>query len=108
MPNKLAAIFLPSGRSVIDAAVFGLPNEEYGEEVFAVVQLDDEAKSHPEMLDALKALCREKLGSQKVPRGIDFVKELPHDANGKLLKHALRQEYSGSHAARRQSAVPSF
>ena len=80
--------------------MFGLPNEEYGEEVRAVVQLAVPDTAGEEVADALKAHCRAALGPLKVPRQIDFTTELPRHATGKLYKQALRERYL-QEAARR-------
>ena len=75
---------------VLDAAVFGVPNEDFGEEVKAVVQLvaPDEAAS-----DELISYCRDHLAGYKCPRTVDVVEALPRHANGKLMKRLLRDRY---------------
>ena len=78
---------------VIDAAVFGVPNEEYGEEVKAVVQPRDMAECGPELEQELIAFCREHLSAIKCPRSVDFEAELPRAPTGKLYKRALRDRY---------------
>jgi long-chain acyl-CoA synthetase len=81
---------------VIDVAVFGVPNDEFGEEVKAVVQpgempADDEAARVLER--ELIAFCREHLADVKCPRTIDFRTELPRHPTGKLYKRLLKDEY---------------
>jgi long-chain acyl-CoA synthetase len=78
---------------VIDAAVFGVPNEEFGEEVKAVVQPRDMAASGPELERQLLAFCRQHLSAIKCPRSIDFEAELPRSPTGKLYKQVLRDRY---------------
>jgi long-chain acyl-CoA synthetase len=78
---------------VLDAAVFGIPNAEMGEEVKAVVQPRDPAAGGPELQRELMAYCRDKLASYKCPKSIDFRSELPRSDTGKLFKKALQQEY---------------
>lgn len=79
--------------AVADAAVFGLPNADYGEEVKAVVQLRADLAHGGNIADELLAFCRERLSNVKCPRSIDFVEQLPRLDNGKLYKTALRQRY---------------
>jgi acyl-CoA synthetase (AMP-forming)/AMP-acid ligase II len=78
---------------VIDAAVFGVPNEEFGEEVKAVVQPRDMALSGPELEQELMTFCRQHLSPIKCPRSIDFEAELPRSPTGKLYKQTLRDRY---------------
>jgi long-chain acyl-CoA synthetase len=79
--------------AVADAAVFGLPNADYGEEVKAVVQLQPDRQQDSAMAGELLAFCRDRLSNVKCPRSIDFVDELPRLDNGKLYKTALKQRY---------------
>jgi long-chain acyl-CoA synthetase len=83
--------------AVLDVAVIGVPNEDLGEEVKAVVQLADPASAGPELAGELIAYCRDRLTHFKCPRTIDFVAELPRSATGKLYKRLLRDEYWKGH-----------
>jgi len=82
--------------AVVDVAVFGVPNEEFGEEVKAVVQptvmpaTPDDAKT---LERELIAYCRSQLADVKCPRSIDFRAELPRHPTGKLYKRILKDEY---------------
>jgi acyl-CoA synthetase (AMP-forming)/AMP-acid ligase II len=78
---------------VADAAVFGIPNEDFGEEVKAVVQPLDGIEHSPELVDELMDYCRTHLAGYKCPRSIDFDPELPRDPNGKLYKRRIRDRY---------------
>lgn len=78
---------------VADVAVFGVPNEEMGEEVKAVVQPMDMAQAGPELEAELLAFCRSQLAHLKCPRSIDFDAELPRHPTGKLYKRLLKDRY---------------
>ena len=83
---------------VQDAAVFGVPNVDLGEEVKAVVQLVGGVAEGPEVAAELIAHCGRHLARQKVPRSIDFEAELPRLPTGKLYKRVLRERYWAGHA----------
>ncbi len=78
---------------VMDVAVFGVPNEEFGEEVKAVVQPRSMADATPELALELMEYCREQLSHIKCPRSVDFREELPRHPTGKLYKRLLKDEY---------------
>jgi long-chain acyl-CoA synthetase len=84
---------LTTHAKVADAAVFGVPNEEMGEEVKAVVQPMPDVVPGPELEAELIAFCRERLAHQKCPRSIDFEREFPRLPTGKLYKQPLRDRY---------------
>jgi fatty-acyl-CoA synthase len=78
---------------VRDAAVFGVPNEEMGEEVKAVIEPMPDADPSPELAAELIAFAGTKVARYMIPRSVDFVEELPRLPTGKLYKKALRDRY---------------
>jgi long-chain acyl-CoA synthetase len=85
---------------VADVAVIGVPNEDFGEEVKAVVQPANWADAGPALAEELMAFCRERLSAIKCPRSIDFEPELPRHATGKLYKRLIRDRYWGKRESR--------
>ena len=79
--------------AVLDVAVIGVPNTDYGEEVKAVIQLGPDKEPSKDLEEKLMALCRAKLSAIKCPRSIDFRNTLPRTETGKLFKRRLRNEY---------------
>ena len=84
---------LISHPKVADAAVFGVPNADFGEEVKAVIQPIDGITGDQSLTDELLEYLGQHLSRQKVPRSIDYQLELPRLPTGKLYKRALRDGY---------------
>lgn len=76
--------------SVLDCGVIGVPDEEFGEQVKAVVSVQE---TSPGLASELLNYCRTRLSAINCPRSVDFVDTLPRDPNGKLLKHKIRSQY---------------
>jgi long-chain acyl-CoA synthetase len=85
---------------VMDAAVFGVPNEDLGEEVKAVVQPVPGVEPNADLAAELIAFCKTQLSHQKCPKSVDFEKELPRLPTGKLYKRLLRDRYWGERKSR--------
>ncbi len=78
---------------VLDVAVVGVPDEDLGESVKAVVQLVDPLEANAALSEELIAFCRQRLASFKCPRSIDFDAALPRHPTGKLYKQLVRDRY---------------
>ncbi len=79
--------------AVADVATVGVPNEEWGEEVRAVVQLAPGHEPDEALADELLAHCREHLAAYKCPRRVDWSADLPRLPTGKIVRHAVRARY---------------
>jgi acyl-CoA synthetase (AMP-forming)/AMP-acid ligase II len=88
-PSEVEQV-LWSHPAVLDCAVIGVPHADWGEEVKAVVELKPGQQA---TAAELIALCKEKLGSVKAPKSVDFVDLLPRSPVGKVLKKAIRDPY---------------
>ena len=88
---------LSSHPAVLDVAVIGVPDEEMGEEVKAVVQLANPADAGPDLAQELITYCRDRQAHFKCPKTVDFVPDLPRSPTGKLYKRVLRDAYWAGH-----------
>jgi long-chain acyl-CoA synthetase len=79
--------------AVNEAAVIGVPDEQFGEALFAVIV---PAPGTSPNTEELVAHCRGRIGGYKIPRRMAFVDALPKSAMGKVLKHELRRQYGDS------------
>lgn len=98
-PQECENLLIQNPR-VSDAAVFGVPNVDLGEEVKAVVQMMPGEAADEAMAEELIAYCREHLAAMKCPRSIDFIEEMPRLPTGKLYKTGLRDKYWGEGKSR--------
>jgi acyl-CoA synthetase (AMP-forming)/AMP-acid ligase II len=85
---------------VTDCAVVGVPNEDFGEEVKAVVQPVSMALAGPALERELIDWCKERISHIKCPRSVDFVEELPRHPTGKLYKRLIKDRYWGNKTSR--------
>ncbi|MBV1872932.1 MAG: hypothetical protein KUG83_10335, partial [Gammaproteobacteria bacterium] len=82
-----------------DVAVFGIPNEDFGESVQAVVQLKVGVEAGEEVKEEILDFAKERLAKFKLPRAIDFADSLPRLDTGKLYKRFLKEQYKEAYEA---------
>jgi long-chain acyl-CoA synthetase len=91
-PAEIEAVLI-SHPEVADAAVFGIPDDDWGEQVKAVIQVAPTSAAGAALVAALQEYAAARLAKYKLPKTIDFVVEMPRDPNGKLYKRKLRDPY---------------
>jgi long-chain acyl-CoA synthetase len=91
-PAEIDAVLLEHP-DVGDAATIGVPNEEWGEEVLAVIELREGVTDTDRVTRELLALCQERLARYKWPRRVEYVATLPRQDNGKIYKRLLRDQF---------------
>lgn len=91
-PAEIESVLL-AHPAVADAAVFGIPQDDWGEEVKAVVEAADGHRPGEELAAALLAHCARRLAGYKCPKSVEFIASMPRDPNGKLYKRHLREPY---------------
>ena len=86
-------MLLTSTPTVADVAVFGIPDDDRGEQIKAVIEPMPGVAADEALRESILEHIRGKLGKYKWPRTIDFIDELPREPNGKLYKRKLRDPY---------------
>ena len=79
--------------AVGDVAVFGIPHDDWGEEIKAVIEPAEGVEPSDELAAEILEYCSTRLAKFKTPKSIDFTDAMPRDPNGKLYKRKLRDPY---------------
>ena len=96
-PAEVDAVLLEHP-AVADVAVIGVPDDEWGESVLAVVEPRDGITPDDALADELVAFCRDRLAHFKCPRRVEFLTPLPRADNGKIYKRRLRETFRATAA----------
>ena len=94
-PAEVDAVLLEHP-AVGDAATIGVPDEEWGEQVKSIIEVQPGVEPTDDLADELIAFCRERLAHFKCPRTVDFIDTLPRHDNGKIYKRRLKERYATS------------
>jgi long-chain acyl-CoA synthetase len=98
-PAEIEAV-LQEHPAIADVGVFGIPNDEWGEEVKAAVELAEGVEASDALIAEILAFAREHLAGYKVPRSVDVETKLPRTAAGKLYVRRLKEKYWAGREAR--------
>ncbi|MET9544964.1 acyl-CoA synthetase [Streptomyces sp. NPDC006627] len=91
-PAEIESVLL-THPAVADAAAFGIPHDDWGEEVKAVVEVAEGRAADAALAAEILAHCEHRLAAYKRPKSVDFIGTMPRDPNGKLYKRRLRDPY---------------
>ena len=95
-PAEIEAV-IAEHDGVADVSVIGVPNEEFGEEVKAIVECSNGYIGDEDFVREILQLCNSKLAGYKRPKSVDFIDQLPRTGTGKILKRTLREPYWEGH-----------